>query len=203
MKNLHIDQLLSAKTAKIPIGENRTVFDAILSTGDPAVLAMITAVEGPSYRPVGAAMALFPQTGSSVGSLSSGCIEGDLMHHAKACAQTGKGRTVRYGIGSPFMDIKLPCGGGLEVTLIPNPPTAELLALTSAIEARRPLKITINADEGTFDKKGGVHICYEPDIHFSVFGSGAEASVFTNLATAAGYSAKLWSPDGADDARLR
>ena len=41
------------------------------------VIAMITGIDGAFYRPLGALMA-FPTSADPVGSLSSGCIEGDL-----------------------------------------------------------------------------------------------------------------------------
>lgn len=91
----------------------------LLSQGD-GVLAIITGTEGASYRNTGTMMAFTPE-GKRTGSLSSGCIEDDIADHAKAALTTGRAIALRYGIGSPFFDLKLPCGGGLSILLIPNP----------------------------------------------------------------------------------
>jgi xanthine/CO dehydrogenase XdhC/CoxF family maturation factor len=36
---------------------------------------------------------------------------------------------LRYGRGSPFGDIQLPCGGGLDILLVPRPDPAVMAAL--------------------------------------------------------------------------
>ena len=92
------------------------------STG---VLALIHEVLGTSYRTVGTMMA-FMADGRRVGSLSSGCIEDDIAEHAKAALTSGQAKSLRYGTGSPFFDLKLPCGGGLSILLVPNPDQAVL-----------------------------------------------------------------------------
>ncbi len=92
----------------------------LIESDQPGVLAIITGIEGPSYRPLGATMALFADK-RRVGSLSSGCVESDIGVHADAAHRDGSPRKILYGRGSPYVDIQLPCGGGLEITLLPNP----------------------------------------------------------------------------------
>jgi xanthine dehydrogenase accessory factor len=58
----------------------------------------------PSYRTVGAAMVFHD------GTVRPGCIE-EL--HAKRCEPPTRFKLSTSS--SPFMDIQLPCGGGLEV----------------------------------------------------------------------------------------
>ena len=62
-------------------GRSADPLDHLLANPEGAAMAIITGVEGPSYRPVGAIMALGPDQ-QRVGSLSSGCIEGDLLVQA-------------------------------------------------------------------------------------------------------------------------
>ena len=94
--------------------------DACLLTDDDSILAIIIGVEGPSYRPLGAMMTIF-ETPASVGCLYSGCVEADIKLHALECLKSGKSTVVRYGLGSPYLDIVLPCGGGLQIMLVLNP----------------------------------------------------------------------------------
>lgn len=99
------------------------------------VIAIITYVDGPSYRPIGAYMAIF-ENGHKVGTLSSGCIESDLVMQSKSVLQSGSPLQIRYGRGSPFLDLHLPCGGGLEILLVPRPDRAILAELNYKSEHR-------------------------------------------------------------------
>ncbi|MEM6354003.1 MAG: XdhC family protein, partial [Cyanobacteria bacterium P01_D01_bin.14] len=83
-------------------------------------LAVLTNIEGSSYRQVGTLMA-FGTNGIRVSSISSGCFDEALAAEAEAAFVEGTVRQVRYGHGSPFIDIQLPCGAGLDVTFIPQP----------------------------------------------------------------------------------
>lgn len=184
-------------------GPVRDPVEAILAKGGDAVLAVITGVEGPSYRPVGATMALFPG-GDRAGSLSSGCIESDIALHAQEVLDTGKPMAVRYGRGSPFMDIQLPCGGGLDILLLPRPDRSALEAVLAARAARRPVTLAAHRTSGALAARqngetgwdGETFLVREtPAIRFLVFGKGPEAATFAALVQGAGYPNLLLSPD--------
>ncbi|PZO67331.1 MAG: xanthine dehydrogenase [Paracoccus denitrificans] len=170
-------------------------------TGDPltalqsgGVMAVITGVEGPHYRRPGAFMAFTP-TGGSVGQLSSGCIEGDLAKHAADVMADGRVRRLRYGAGSPFMDLQLPCGGGLDVALLPADPAviADVLARRADRVATR-LGLDLDRGKMAIDCPG-MRIDITPATAFSVWGAGVEAVTFAALAHAAGYPTRLHSHD--------
>ena len=93
---------------------------ALTATREDGVLAVVSEVVGPAYRPVGSMMVIFSES-DRAGSLSSGCIEEDISLHAMRALEEDRPATVRYGAGSPYVDIQLPCGGGLEILLIPRP----------------------------------------------------------------------------------
>ncbi len=181
----------------------RDPVEALAAGGDAAVLAVITGVEGPSYRPVGAAMALFAN-GERAGTLSSGCIESDIMIHAMEVLETGRPSAIRYGRGSPFIDIQLPCGGGLDILLVPRPDHALMQAVTARRSARVPCVLRIDrdtgamelAEEGATGWDGGTFcVRYDPPLKFLVFGKGPEACTFAALVQSAGYPNLLLSPD--------
>ncbi len=167
------------------------------------VLALIIGTEGPSYRPVGAVMA-FLEGGARVGTLSSGCIEGDLEIHAQAALDGNKPLSVIYGRGSPFIDIQLPCGGGLEILLLPDPPAKVLAEIVKAQAVRAAITLVIDVKTGALELQdagetglagGRFLIRFTPPLNFYVFGKGVEASTFAALVYSAGYGATLLSPD--------
>jgi len=144
--------------------------DLPLAQAEPAAIAFIIGVDGPSYRPVGAAMVL-GLDGGVHGSLSSGCIDADVVHHAAEVAASAIPRTLRYGAGSPFRDFELPCGGGLDIRVIPAPAAGFLASLRADLAARRPVSLWLG--EGVGSLQAGpcdllMHV--EPDPRFAVFG---------------------------------
>lgn len=177
--------------------------DAILARDGDAVLAVITGVEGPSYRPVGATMAVFPDR-QRAGTLSSGCIENDIALHALEALAAGRPAVVRYGRGSPYIDIRLPCGGGLDILLLPRPDRAVLGRLAERRRQRAPSTLRIARDDGALSLgetgetgwDGAVfNLRFAPEIRFLVFGKGPEAGTFAALVQSAGFPNLLLSPD--------
>jgi len=82
---------------------------------EASVLATLTAVIGGGPRPPGSQM-LIARDGLS-GFLSGGCIEADIVAHAAEVLATGRPQRLIYGDGGPFPDIRLVCGGRVEVLL--------------------------------------------------------------------------------------
>lgn len=170
--------------------------DPLAALAGGGVIALITGVEGPHYRSPGTFMA-FPAQGGSVGQLSSGCIEADLAIHAAQVAHDGRTRRLRYGAGSPFIDLVLPCGGGLDVALTPVGPAPIARAL-AARAARQDFTLGIDLDSGAVVPGGpGFQLRLKPATRFMVWGAGVEAVRFAALARAAGYPAQLTTHDEA------
>ena len=93
-----------------------------LAAGPPeqgCALATLVYVEGSSYRGVGARALALPD-GSTVGLISGGCLEGDLLERAGEVLADGRPRTVRYDSTSPedaLLGLGLGCNGVVEVLL--------------------------------------------------------------------------------------
>lgn len=177
------------------------VLDALMH--ETGVLAVISGIEGPSYRPLGEMMAVLAAD-RWVGSLSSGCVEADIALQAMEALDAGAPRTLRYGKGSPFIDIQLPCGGGLEILLVPSPDRAVLAEARKAYGARRDVTLAIDAASGRMWLEAGpqppsdlgrVQARLEPEMRFLVLGKGPEASAFAALVQSVGYPNVLLSPD--------
>lgn len=82
--------------------------------GQRAVLVTLAGIDGGSPRPLGAQMAVNAD-GRYAGYLSGGCLEQAIVLEALDALEKGECRLVRYGKGSPFFDVKLPCGSGLDI----------------------------------------------------------------------------------------
>lgn len=166
------------------------------STG---VLALIHEVLGTSYRTVGTMMA-FMADGRRVGSLSSGCIEDDIAEHAKAALTSGQAKSLRYGTGSPFFDLKLPCGGGLSILLVPNPDQAVLRQMLAISDARQVVHLSIGLTLGDLrldatEAEGRLRVTMPPELRFWVYGHGIEAIAFASMTHAAGYDVTLFGQE--------
>lgn len=152
--------------------------------GGPCALAVITGVVGASYRPLGAVMVVDGQ-GQRFGNLSSGCIEHDVALHAASALTDGQIRRLRYGAGSPFLDLHLPCGGGLDVVILPYPDRAALTLAADRLAARQNATLDL----------GDIRLTILPELQVLIFGKGPETRALSHLATAAGYEVQTFSPD--------
>ncbi len=172
-----------ASTLRAVICEDDVPIDAALASAAVAV-AVITGTCGPSYRPVGAVMVI-DSTGKTTGNLSSGCIERDVALHAAQAVQDGRTRQLRYGAGSPFRDLELPCGGALDIAIVPHPDPVALRDTAARLTGRQSACLTL----------GPVLLHIQPALRFVIFGKGPEARTFAALATASGHPVDFFSPD--------
>ena len=105
--------------------------------------ALITSVEikGGSARDLGS-LAVVSDTGEMTGYMSNGCIDQDILLHAMGCLKTGAARLLKYGEGSPFHDLTLPCGGALSVWIDPSPDIGALVDAYAALLERKSAVLT-------------------------------------------------------------
>lgn len=85
---------------------------AAMRAGEPFALATIVVADG-GPRLAGTQMVI--RSDRQHGFLSGGCIEADVALQAHAAIADGQPRRLVYGRGSPFVDLRLPCGGRLDV----------------------------------------------------------------------------------------
>ncbi len=190
-------------TSSFDMAASRDAITETLRYKGAAALAIIIGIEGPSYRPLGATMAILDD-GTRIGTLSSGCIESDIAQHALKTLETGDPVSIRYGHGSPFFDIQLPCGGGLDILIVPRPNKTVLKQLEQKRSLRVPstLEIDVTTAEMALSETSVTELAdgvfkahFQPDMRFLIFGKGPEASTFSALVTSSGYPNLLLSPD--------
>ena len=179
--------------------------ERVIRSGSRCVLAVVVHVEGSSSRAVGSMMSI-GENGQFAGYVSNGCVDGDIALQAQQALHSDRPRRVRYGIDSPYFDIKLPCGGAIEVIIIPNPPIREvtkgITQLTSRCrmhlelnEVRQPYFQTFDHVPETIANDSAFRHIYVPPLHIGIAGSGHETLAMARLARAAHYDVSIWSPD--------
>lgn len=150
-------------------------------------LCTVTGIDGSWSRRLGAQLAVLPD-GTTRGSLADGCLERALADEVRNITAP---RLLRYGQGSPFLDVRLPCGSGIDVVVDPAPHPARLIAATAALTARDPAALLVdNARDGAFTR------CYLPKLRLIIMGSGPEVSALARLAAAQGVGVTVAAPLG-------
>lgn len=120
-------------------GRMMNAWNAACAGGAPVVLATLVGVRGSSYRSLGARM-LILEDGTRIGSLSGGCIEGELCRRAFWWTRDGRPYLRTYDTSLPQEEedegYGLGCGGSIDVWLERLPPGDPLNPLLLAEEVR-------------------------------------------------------------------
>jgi len=85
------------------------------ANGEKVAIATVVATRKSAPRPVGAKLAV-SESGEIAGSVSGGCVEGDVFEHAREVLKTGEPKLLSYGIeDEEAWNVGLPCGGEIDV----------------------------------------------------------------------------------------
>ncbi len=173
--------------------------------GERTALVTITEVVGRSSRAPGAHLAV-SETGAYRGSLSGGCVEAAVVGEAQRVIASGNAELVRFGLGSPYLDIRLPCGGGIDLLIAPSPPAPLLHDALQMLAGRKSIALSIArhgrcgvslADDGaaTGWRGDSFFVRHDPPLRLWIIGHGAEAEALGRLGLAYGAEIASLSPD--------
>lgn len=152
--------------------------------GERTALVTITDVIGRSSRAPGTHFAV-SETGAFRGSISGGCVEAALVGLAQRVITRGTSERIRLGVGSPYIDVRLPCGGGLDLLVIPDPAAEALSRACDQLEQRQSLALALHPDGRIWIEQsppdefagwsaGIFHVRHDPEIRLVVIGQGSE-----------------------------
>jgi xanthine dehydrogenase accessory factor len=116
--------------------------------GAPMALATVISTWGSAPRPRGSHM-LIHADGRMEGSVSGGCVEGDVLALASEVLASGHAERRRYGVADDAAwEVGLPCGGTIEVLVQPVGDEGFPAALFAEIEdaQRAGRGITVHTD---------------------------------------------------------
>ena len=83
--------------------------------GERVAVATVVATRRSAPRPVGAKLVI-SDGGELAGSVSGGCVEGDVFIQAEEVFKTGTPKLLSYGIADEEgWNVGLPCGGEIDV----------------------------------------------------------------------------------------
>ncbi len=181
-----------------------------LDAGLRAAIVTLVGIEGGAPRPLGAQMAV-AEDGQAVGYISGGCLEAAIVAEAQTVIAEGRNRLVRYGAGSPYIDVRLPCGSGLDVYIdqtLPQRHSKEMLRLW---QARQPFLVESDLDTGRShllpvlspgkakpkSERDGSRFTriYWPQLRLVMAGAGPAAACLATLAGEVGWQVSLFTPD--------
>ena len=175
-------------------------------TGHQVALITLIGNNGSSPRPLGSQMVV-ADDGRSAGYLTGGCAEAVIIQEALAAFTEGKSRHLRLGAGSPYMDVKLPCGAGIDLFIDIGLDDAALQELNDAVTARVPVALDTSMSGQS------CHRCvfenteplpaesfrrwFYPRRRLLILGKGPNVPALARIATASEYDVMVMSPDSA------
>ncbi|RQU79451.1 XdhC family protein [Burkholderia cenocepacia] len=179
-------------------------------SGHRCLLVTVTRTWGSSPRPVGSIMAL-SEDGAVAGSVSGGCIEGDLISRystgESASWPTGKPVQLVYGLTADEAHrFGLPCGGTLELVVEPDPCSDDLATLILLIEQGVLVERHLNLDDGSaslvwpasgedvVSKPGRLSRVFGPSYRMLLIGATQLTGYVTAIALTCGFSVTICDP---------
>jgi xanthine/CO dehydrogenase XdhC/CoxF family maturation factor len=144
-------------------------FKKVEGGGTVAALATLVKAQGSTYRRPGARMLMTSQ-GQMVGSLSGGCLEGDVFEQAQAVMTSGKPIVVQYDTTSDediIWGLGLGCNGIVQILLErleQESPFNHLAFLTECLRLRQVgVLATVFHVEGQVEAQVGTRLMINPD----------------------------------------
>lgn len=114
-----------------------TEVKAWLERGDPVAVATVISTWGSAPRPAGSRMAI-SQSGKIAGSVSGGCLEGEVFEQAQAILTGKPAKLFHYGVSDDLAwTVGLSCGGEIDVLVEPLAPAHR--DLMAALDAETPV----------------------------------------------------------------
>lgn len=160
----------------------------MMNRGARVGLAVLIKSVGGAVRNPGALMAV-DEAGNYAGYLSGGCIDADVVAQAVTAITANQTNTLRYGQGSPFPDILLPCGGSLDIAIDPNPSKMAIQNALNKLNTRESASFELSVPAGKYD------ISIRPKLRLRIAGRGADAIALARLASSIGIECQFQSPD--------
>ncbi|WP_420143327.1 XdhC family protein [Sphingobium sp.] len=176
---------------------------AIEWRGAPMALATVVSTWGSAPRPRGSHMIVHAD-GRFEGSISGGCVEGDVLQRAAEVIAGRGAHVARYGVADgDAWDVGLPCGGEIAVLIQPVGDPGFAPALFDRIETEsargRAVTLATDLDAGVTREMAGDGAFlnrYDPPRRLFIVGAVQIAQSLVPLARAIGVTPVVIDPRG-------
>lgn len=176
-----------------------------MERGERTALIVLTAVDGGAARGVGTLMGV-SEAGHWCGSLSGGCTEAAIAGEARRVIESGKAEELRIGSGSPLIDIRLPCGSGIDLLILPEPDSKAIGEAIALLRQRNPVRlitdlsgslgVRIAAPGDKTGQSGDVFsLRIDPPLRMVIAGHGEEVLALMRQVRAWGAEVLVLTPD--------
>lgn len=203
-----------ARDAARPTLADQFTDDIVPFLAPGRALISLVGIEGSAPRPLGAQMVVAPEGGPGEGIwgyLTGGCLEEAIVTEARAALSARAGRLVRYGTGSPYKDLVLPCGSSIDLYFDVGLTGDVVTALHAARDKRHAIAThtdvvgrgtasVMSAAPGEHRAESGLHDgalvrVYTPPLRLLMAGAGPVPVHLAQFAAGAGVSAHLLTQD--------
>ncbi|MGP4670266.1 XdhC family protein [Agrobacterium pusense] len=167
----------------------------------PVALATLVEIRGGAARALGSHVVVAAD-GRFCGYVSGGCVEAAVAAEALLAMAVGRDRVVKFGGGSPFFDIVLPCGGGVSMAIHVLREVGALRQALDRLAQRQAVGLRYSPQQETLEVvempvrsswiEGDFITAYRPMTRVLISGRTAEAEAVARLAEAAGYGVTRW-----------
>jgi xanthine/CO dehydrogenase XdhC/CoxF family maturation factor len=170
--------------------ETERVLDRVVRLGRQgrsSALALVTHIQGSSYRRAGAKL-LIEEDGGWLGGVSGGCLEDDVRQRGLEVLRSGRSRLVHYDTSddaSRIWGLGLGCDGEVDLVVLPIAPRDAIGSWASArslLDSDAPVVLATFAEE---DTAGGVLALSESGPLVDGLGQAAEELEVEAVARAA------------------
>jgi len=151
-----------------------------LERGDSIAMLTLVNIEGNAPYPVGSQM-LVNQHGEYLGQITGGCAEAALALQAKSAIALGQNTVERYGLNSPYFDIQLPCGSGVDIHFSVSTSLPEYQKIKASLARRKSVDSAIEFNDQVVQKR------YLPNERLIIVGKGPIVRSLQDIAQLSGF----------------
>lgn len=151
-----------------------------MCAGQKIAVITLIGIEGNAPYPIGSQM-LVNENGDYLGQITGGCAEQAIADQARASIRSGSDTNHRYGLNSPYFDIQLPCGSGIDVFIDVTRTQSDYLAIQKSLATRNAVSQQLTTKLGLFSKR------YAPNQRVIIFGQGPILISLAALARLSGF----------------
>lgn len=178
---------------------------------DDVALATVISTWGSAPRPVGSIM-IIKSGGLFEGSVSGGCIEGEVIHAALSVIKTGKQQVLEFGVSNDdAINVGLACGGTIKILLVKIDPKMldQLKSIKSSLDQQqsiiwlRPVvegkeaKLVSDTDKTKHSDEEFFSHRFETPIKLKIIGAVHIAQALNTMAKLNGFDVEIIDPRGA------